>query len=92
MAITQTKKIQRIEVYPGYGEDDQPRLMVVEEHFFDDPDDAELPVTTTKVYHLSEQDDVSGKLQLVQDVYNSVITYTPAAPAEPEVEAEPEAE
>ena len=74
MAITQTKKIQRIEVYPAQDEGAQPRLMVVEEHFFDDPDDAELPVTSNKVYHLDENSDVSGKLQLVQDVFNSVIT------------------
>jgi len=88
MAITQTKKIQRIEVYPSYSDDEQPRLMVVEEHFFDDPDDSELPVTSTKVYHLGEADDVSGKMQLVQDVYNAVITYTPVVeetPEEPEV-------
>ena len=84
MAITQTKKIQRIEVYPAQDENSQPRLMVVEEHFFDDPDDNELPVTSNKVYHLGEADDVSGKLQLVQDVYNAVITYTPVedTPAE----------
>lgn len=88
MAITQTKKIQRIEVYPAQTEGEQPRLMVVEEHFFDDPDDAELPVHSNKVYHLGEQDDVSGKIQLVQDVYNAVITYTPAV--EPEVEADAE--
>ena len=88
MAITQTKKIQRIEVYPAQSEGEQPRLMVVEEHFFDDPDDAELPVQSNKVYHLGEADDVSGKMQLVQDVYNAVITYTPAV--EPEVEADAE--
>ena len=87
MAITQTKKIQRIEVYPAQVEGEQPRLMVVEEHFFDDPDDDELPVHSNKVYHLGEQDDVSGKMQLVQDVYNAVITYTPTV--EPEV-VEPE--
>ena len=86
MAITQTKKIQRIEVYPPYSDIEQPRLMVVEEHFFDDPDDAELPVHSNKVYHLSEKDDVSGKMQLVQDVYNAVITYTPAVEAEVEAE------
>jgi len=74
MAITQTKKIQRIEVYPAQDDSSQPRLMVVEEHFFDDPDDSELPVTTNKVYHLDETSDVSGKLQLVQDVFNAVIT------------------
>lgn len=82
MAITQIKKVQRIEVYPAQDENSQPRLMVVEEHFFDDPDDAELPVTTTKVYNLGEADDVSGKLQLIQDVYNAVITYTPAEETE----------
>ena len=86
MAITQTKKIQRIEVYPAQTEGEQPRLMVVEEHFFDDPDDAELPVHSNKVYHLGEADDVSGKMQLVQDVYNAVITYTPAVEAEAEAE------
>ena len=88
MAITQTKKIQRIEVYPAQTEGEQPRLMVVEEHFFDDPEDDELPVHSNKVYHLGEQDDVSGKMQLIQDVYNSVITYTPAV--EPEEEERPE--
>ena len=77
MAITQTKKIQRIEVYPSAVEEAQPTIMVVEEHFFDDPDDAELPVQSNKVYHLGENDDVSGKMQLVQDVYNAVITYVP---------------
>ena len=82
MAITQTKTIQRIEVYPSQLEDGQPRLMVVEEHFFDDPDDSELPVTSNKVYHLGESDDVSGKMQLVQDVYNAVITYTPVVEEE----------
>lgn len=74
MAITQTKKIQRIEVYPAQDDNSQPRLMVVEEHFFDDPDDAELPVTSNKVDHLDESSDVSGKMQLVQDVFNAVIT------------------
>lgn len=77
MAITQTKKIQRIEVYPAQTEGEQPRLMVVEEHFFDDPDDAELPVQSNKVYYLGENDDVSVKMQLVQDVYNAVLTYVP---------------
>lgn len=74
MAITQTKSIQRIEVYPAQDGSSQPTLMVVEEHFFDDPNDSELPVTTNKVYHLDENSDVSGKLQLVQDVFNAVIT------------------
>lgn len=83
MAITQTKKIQRIEVYPAQDDHMQPTMMVVEEHFFDDPDDAELPVTSNKVYHLGETSDVSGKMQLVQDVYNAVITYTPAVEETP---------
>jgi len=74
MSITQTKKVQRIEVYPSAVDEAQPTLMVVEEHFFDDPDDAELPVTSNKVYFLSETDDVSGKMQLIQDVFNAVIT------------------
>lgn len=84
MAITQTKTIQRIEVYPSQVDGEQPRLMVVEEHFFDDPDDAELPVYSSKVYHLDETSDVSGKMQMVQDVYNAVITYTPTVEQEVE--------
>ena len=86
MAITQTKKIQRIEVYPSAVEEAQPTIMVVEEHFFDDPDDDELPVQSNKVYHLGENDDVSGKMQLVQDVYNAVITYVPVEEASVVVE------
>lgn len=88
MAITQTKTIQRIEVYPAQDETVQPTMMVVEEHFFDDPNDAELPVVSNKVYHLDASSDVSGKLQLVQDVYNSVITYTPVVEVEEEEAAE----
>lgn len=77
MAINHTFKVQRIEVYPAQDDSSQPRLMIVEEHLFDDPDDDQLPVTSSKVYHLTENDDVSGKIQFIQDVYNSVITYTP---------------
>lgn len=84
MSINHTFKVQRIEVYPAHDDSSQPRLMIVEEHLFDDPDDDQLPVTSSKVYHLDETSDVSGKIQIVQDVYNSVITYTP--PVEEEVE------
>lgn len=85
MAITNTRTVQRLEVYPGEGGND-PTLMVVYEHTFDDTEDAELPVTTSKVVHLQatyEADngdgtftttatDVTSHDQLVQDVCGAV--------------------
>jgi hypothetical protein len=85
MAITNTRTVQRLEVYPG----EEPRIMVVYEHTFDDTEDAELPVVTTKVKHLEkfqpaaapmegeeaaepELTDVSGEDPLVQTVANAV--------------------
>jgi hypothetical protein len=49
MAITNTRTVERIEVYPG---DEDPRLMVVYSHTFDDSSDDQLPVTTQLVKHL----------------------------------------
>ena len=51
MAITKTRSVQRIEVYPESGSADE-RVMVVYEHTFDDSDDAELPVTNSTVKSL----------------------------------------
>jgi len=82
MAITNTRTVQRCEVYPPMSADDHPTVMVVYTHTFDDTSDAELPVTTEKVKHLYkyavafDEDgvetltatDVTGEDQLVQDI------------------------
>lgn len=61
MAITKTTRVQRAEVYPKANADAEttesaawPTLMVVYEDVLDDPDDAELPVTASRVKHLSK--------------------------------------
>lgn len=73
MAITNTRTVQRVEVYPAVSEDTKPRLMVVYEHTFDDTSDADLPVVTTKVKHLeATTTDISGEDQLVQDICNAL--------------------
>jgi hypothetical protein len=53
MAISHTRTVQRVEVYPAQEEGAKPRLMVVYEYTFDDSEDSELPVVTSKVVHLS---------------------------------------
>ena len=86
MAITKTRTVQRIEVYPG----DPERVMVVYNIVMDDPDDNELPVTTSKVVDLVKSvttvddsdpenpvettvdTDISGEDELVQTVCNAV--------------------
>ena len=90
MAITKTTRVQRCEVYPaGDPAADpatsfaHPTVMVVYEDVLDDPDDAELPVTATRVKHIqkfvvtpgvdgaddtSAPTDVTGEAQLVQDI------------------------
>ena len=77
MAITLTRTVQRIETYPAQpvmeeGEATYPTLMVVYNDVFDDPDDEQLPVTATKVVHLSHGDDVSGEDELVQTIANAI--------------------
>lgn len=87
MAINHSFKVQRVEVYPSVDDQTQPTMMVVEEHLFDDPDDNQLPVTSSKVYHLDETSDVTNRLPIIQALYNSVITYV--EPTEDEVVEEP---
>ena len=81
MAITNVRTVQRVEVYPGPGEDD-PSVMVVYEHTFDDTDDDQLPVTTSATRHIHRYvitvaedgtetqtaTDITGEDQLVQDI------------------------
>ena len=61
MAITKTTKVQRIEVYPPADSSaadsanaKHETVMVVYEDTLDDSADAELPVTATRVKHLSK--------------------------------------
>jgi len=82
MAITKTTTVQRVEVYPG----DDPRLMVVYNDLFDDPDDDQLPHESTRVVHLNKMTsttddegnvtetatDVSGHDALVQTIAAAV--------------------
>ena len=85
MAITKTRSIQRLEVYPASGDNDE-HVMVVYTHTFDDSEDNELPVTNTHVKHLYKTTtdssdpenivevatDISGEDALVQTVCNAV--------------------
>ena len=87
MAITNTRAVQRIETYPAFVGDD-PTLMVVYEHTFDDTNDTALPVTSTVVKHLqryivttdedgnetSTATDVTSEDQLVQNICAAVWT------------------
>ena len=61
MAITKTTRVQRCEVYPKADADAEatvstawPTLMVVYEDVLDDTEDADLPVTATRVKHLTK--------------------------------------
>jgi len=61
MAITKTTKVQRIEVYPpadtsaaDTANAKHETLMVVYHDILDDSEDADLPVTATRVKHLSK--------------------------------------
>jgi len=61
MAITKTTTVQRIEVYPladssapDTANTKHPTVMVVYEDMLDDSEDAELPVTATRVKYLNK--------------------------------------
>lgn len=61
MAITKTTKVQRREVYPKQDptaavtlNEAWPRIMVVYEDHLDDTEDADLPVTATRVKNLQK--------------------------------------
>jgi len=88
MAITNTRTVQRIETYPALVGDD-PTLMVVYLHTFDDTTDTALPVTSTVTKNLSRYEplpmdaeegaertatDITGEDQLVQDICAAVWT------------------
>ena len=85
MAITNTRTVQRVEVSPA---GDDPSVMIVYNHTFDDSTDDALPVTSTVVKHLnryvvttdedgnetSTATDVTGEDQLVQDICAAIWT------------------
>ncbi len=61
MAITKTTTVQRCEVYPKSDANAEatvsaawPTVMVVYEDMLDDTEDADLPVTATRVKHLTK--------------------------------------
>ena len=78
MAITKTRKVQRVECYPAahYEEDQEPTyptLMVVYNEIFDDPKDDDLPSEGTKVYHLSKGDDrFDSQDDFVKEIANAL--------------------
>lgn len=88
MAITNTRSVQRVEVYPAADSDSDATMMVVYEHTFDDSDDDSLPVTTMATKHLvrnvvtidedgnqtTTATDVTGEDQMVQDLCGAVWT------------------
>lgn len=87
MTITKTEVLQRCETYPAMEpsaasttNEANPSVMVVMSITFDDADDAELPAVSNHVTHLSRYDadgnptDVSGYVQLVQDICEAVWT------------------
>jgi hypothetical protein len=86
MAITKTTTVQRCEVYPlqdSSAEDTAnakyPSVMVVYNDSMDDADDADLPVTATRVKHIHKfvedggaATDVSGEDALVQTICTAI--------------------
>ena len=88
MAITNTRVVQRCEVYPAMDEASDVSLMVVYHHTFDDTEDDSLPASSTVTKHLhrfvltvdgegeetSTATDVSGEDQLVQDICGALWT------------------
>jgi len=86
MAITKTTTVQRCEVYPlqdSSAEDTvnakHPTVMVVYNDTLDDSEDADLPVTATRVKHIYKfvedggaATDVSGEDTLVQTICTAI--------------------
>jgi len=85
MAITKTRTVQRLEIYPAQSGEDEV-VHVVYNHVFDDSSDDELPVTHTHAKVLKKNTttinddgedvvtptDISKEDQLVKDVCTAV--------------------
>ena len=86
MAITKTTTVQRCEVYPLMDSTAEttanakfPSVMVVYNDAMDDAEDADLPITATRVKHLNkfvedggDATDVSGEDALVQTICGAI--------------------
>jgi hypothetical protein len=86
MAITKTTTVQRCEVYPLHDSSAEdtanakhPSVMVVYNDVIDDADDADLPVTATRVKHINkfvedggDATDVTGEDTLVQTICTAI--------------------
>jgi len=86
MAITNVRTVQRVEVYPAQDSSAEDTanvkhasIMVVYNHTFDDSEDSDLPVTTSKSVHLSkfvedggDATSVSGEDALVQTICTAI--------------------
>ena len=86
MAITNVRTVQRVEVYPPRDTSADATtnaahetLMVVYTHTFDDSEDSDLPVTTSKSVNLSkfvedggDATSVSGEDALVQTICTAI--------------------
>ena len=86
MAITKTTKVGRVEVYPAVDStaasttiNAHETLMVVYEDTLDDSADADLPVTATRVKHLTKlvedggaATDYSGEDALVKSICDAI--------------------
>ena len=86
MAITKVTKVQRIEVYPAHDStaastkmEAHETMMVVYEDTLDDSADADLPVTATRVKHLTKlvaedgaATDYSGEDALVKSIADKI--------------------
>ena len=83
MAITNTRTVQRIEVFAADAVNNYPRMTVVYTYCFDDTEDDQLPVETQKVKHLTKYvmerggetevlTDISGEDALVQTIAAAV--------------------
>jgi len=86
MAITKTTTVQRCEVYPLADSTAEttanakfPSVMVVYNDAIDDVEDADLPITATRVKHLNkfvedggDATDVSGEDALVQTICGAI--------------------
>ena len=86
MAITKVTKVQRIEVYPAVDStaastkmEAHETMMIVYEDTLDDSADADLPVTATRVKHLTKlvaddgaATDYSGEDALVKSICDAI--------------------
>ena len=78
MAMTKTESLQEVRALPNQvpmGETEGDVIVIAQVLVnWDDPDDADLPVSKTERRSFNRGDDVSGQDQLVQDICAAVWT------------------